>query len=58
MAQRDINIISTVYDYEGYAVEHIRKLFFKAQLSGVFPVTAAFPFWLNKDICEASYCRH
>jgi hypothetical protein len=29
MTQRDISIISTVYDYEGCAVEHIRKLFFQ-----------------------------
>jgi Replication-relaxation len=29
MTQRDISIIATVYDYEGCAVEHIRKLFFQ-----------------------------
>jgi hypothetical protein len=28
MTQRDLNIISMVYDYEGCGVEHIRKLFF------------------------------
>jgi hypothetical protein len=29
MTQRDISIIATIYDYEGCAVEHIRKLFFQ-----------------------------
>jgi hypothetical protein len=29
MTQRDIRIITTVYDYEGCGVEHIRKLFFQ-----------------------------
>jgi hypothetical protein len=29
--------------------------FFKAQLSGVFPVTAAFPFWLNSEDL-AAFC--
>jgi Replication-relaxation len=29
MTQRDISIIAMVYDYEGCAVEHIRKLFFQ-----------------------------
>jgi hypothetical protein len=29
MTQRDINIISMVYDYEGCAVDHVRKLFFQ-----------------------------
>jgi hypothetical protein len=29
MTERDINIISMVYEYEGCGVEHIRKLFFQ-----------------------------
>jgi protein involved in plasmid replication-relaxation len=29
MTQRDINIISMVYEYEGCAVEHIRQVFFQ-----------------------------
>jgi hypothetical protein len=29
MTQRDISIIAMVYDYEGCAVEHIRKVFFQ-----------------------------
>jgi hypothetical protein len=39
MTQRDMSIIWMVYDYEGCGVEHIRKVFFKDQASGVSPAT-------------------
>jgi hypothetical protein len=37
MTYRDINIIATVYDYEGCGVEHIRKLFFQGATSRSIP---------------------
>jgi hypothetical protein len=37
MTKRDISIITTVYDYEGCAVEHIRKLFFQGVTSRSIP---------------------
>jgi hypothetical protein len=37
MTHRDINIITMVYDYEGCAVEHIRKLFFQGSTARSIP---------------------
>jgi Replication-relaxation len=37
MTQRDLRIISMVYDYEGCAVEHIRKVFFQGAKSRSIP---------------------
>jgi hypothetical protein len=37
MTQRDINIISMVYEYEGCAVEHIRKVFFQRATNRSIP---------------------
>src|SRR5919106_1757672 len=37
MTQRDINIISMVYEYEGCAVEHIRKVFFQGSSNRSIP---------------------
>src|ERR687896_2335943 len=37
MTQRDINIISMVYEYEGCAVEHIRKVFFQGAKNRSIP---------------------
>jgi hypothetical protein len=37
MTQRDINIISMVYEYEGCAVEHIRKVFFQGSKNRSIP---------------------
>jgi hypothetical protein len=37
MTQRDLNIISMVYEYEGCGVEHIRKLFFQSATDRSIP---------------------
>jgi hypothetical protein len=37
MTQRDINMISMVYEYEGCAVEHIRKVFFQGSSGRSIP---------------------
>ena len=37
MTQRDINIIAMVYEYEGCAVEHIRKTFFQGSSGRSIP---------------------
>jgi hypothetical protein len=37
MTQRDINIISMVYEYEGCAVEHIRKVVFQGSRNRSIP---------------------
>src|SRR5918998_2209794 len=37
MTQRDVNIIAMVYEYEGCAVEHIRKVFFQGSKNRSIP---------------------
>jgi hypothetical protein len=45
------------YEYEGCGVEHIRKVFFKDPLAGVFLATGGFPISSNRDIYEVFSCR-